>query len=57
MLVHSFSDSNEGFTDYRRFLSLFSITGELDRVVSVGYVSGVYLYFAWVCGDKQYRKR
>lgn len=57
MLVHSFSDSNEGFTDYKRFLSLFNITGELDKIVFSGHVSGVYLYFAWVCGDKQYRKR
>ena len=57
MLVHSFSQTDEGFTDYKRFLSLFTVTGEVNRIISVGRVSGVDLHFAWVRGDKQYLER
>lgn len=57
MLVHSFSLTDEGLTDYKRFLSLFNVNGEADSIIHAGRVSGVALYFAWVRGDKQYLER
>ncbi len=54
MLVHTFSQTHEWFEDYARFISLFGVSSEVDDVVSVGEVSGVSLYFAWVQGDKRY---
>ncbi|MEK7699713.1 MAG: hypothetical protein AAB332_04860 [Planctomycetota bacterium] len=52
MLVHSFSEKKVGFADYERFLSLFNVVGEVDKIISAGQVSGVNLYFAWVRGNE-----
>lgn len=57
MLVYSFSQIDEGLSDYKRFLSLFNVTGEVNRIISAGQVSGVDLHFAWVRGDRQYLER
>ena len=54
MVVHSFSQSEEWFTDYERFLSLFGVKAELNTVIGVGEHSEVLLYFAWIRGDKRY---
>ncbi len=54
MLVHSFSPSNEWFPDYERFVSLFGASAAVDKTVSVGKRSGVWLHFAWVKGEEQY---
>lgn len=54
MLVHSFSQTEEWFSDYESFLSLFGVEAKPNSVVSAGERSGVALYFAWVRGDKKY---
>ncbi len=54
MLVHSFSQSDECFTDYKRFLSLYGIEGELNSLVTAGDINGIKLHFAWVRGDEKY---
>ena len=54
MLVHSFSQDDAHVEDYASFLRLFGVKGEVDRIVSVGEVGGVHLYFGWVRGDPQY---
>lgn len=54
MLVHSFSQTEEWFSDYEDFLSLFGAEAKANSIVSVGARSGVSLYFAWVRGDKKY---
>lgn len=54
MLVHSFGSNDEWFEDYKCFMSLFGASAALNRIVSVGKRSGVWLHFAWVRGEKQY---
>ena len=54
MLVHSFSQADEWFSDYRRFLTEFNITAAVDDIAISGEVSNITLYFAWVRGEKQH---
>ncbi len=54
MLVHSFSQTDEWFEDYGRFLSLYGVSGNVNEMVSVRECSGISLHFAWVQGDKRY---
>lgn len=54
MVVHSFSETNEWFDDYRYFLSLFGLEAEPDQAVSVKLSGGINLSFAWVHGSEKY---
>lgn len=54
MLVHSFSQNQTGFEDYKGFLSLFDRICEPDSVTLIGKKGGVDLYFAWVTGEEKY---
>ena len=55
MLVHSFSQSDEGFDDYRQFLALFGLKNVTpDSLVFAKNINGIDLYFSWVRGDKKY---
>jgi len=54
MLVHSFSQSNECFEDYSRFLNLFNLEAKPDSLVFVGTIEGINLYLCWVKGDPKY---
>ncbi len=54
MLVHSFSQSNECFEDYSRFLNLFNLEAKPDSLVFVGAIEGINLYLCWVKGDPKY---
>lgn len=55
MLVHSFSQSDEWFEDYRGFLTLFGLDNiEPDSLVHARNICGIDLYFGWVRGDKKY---
>jgi hypothetical protein len=54
MLVHSFSQSDEWFNDYRRFVALFGAGAEPNAVVAAKRDAGIRLYFAWVRGEKRY---
>jgi hypothetical protein len=57
MLVHSFSQSSEGFQDYAAFVSLMGGSATKDSMVSVGARSGIWLHLAWVCGNAYYLSR
>jgi len=48
MLVHSFSQSDEGFTDYCQFLKLYGAKGEIDSIVFAKNVKNVNLYLGWI---------
>ena len=48
MLVHSFSSENQGFEDYKDFLNLFNIKGEIDRLLFAKNIDGIDLFFCWV---------
>ena len=54
MVVHSFSQKNEWFEDYERFLSLFDVRADVDEVVTAGRRGKVALHLAWVRGEKRY---
>jgi len=51
MLVHSFSQSDECFQDYKDFVALFGKKASVDQFVSVGTRGNVSLHFAWVRGE------
>ena len=61
MLVHSFSQTNEWFEDYRQFAALFGLEAEVD---SIAYAPRRYspqakfteiaLYLGWVKGEEKY---
>jgi len=49
MLVHSFSQSDEGFDDYCQFLALFGLKNvKPDSLVFAKNINGIDLYFGWV---------
>lgn len=55
MLVHSFSQSDEGFEDYSQFLVLFGLNEITpDSLVFAKKIDGINLYFCWIRGDKKY---
>ena len=56
-LVHSFSQFNECFEDYSRFLNLFNLETKPDSLVFVGTIEGINLYLCWVKGDPKYLTR
>jgi len=57
MLVHSFSQTAEGFDDYNHFVELSGVTAETNKIVFGGQYLDVHLYLAWVSGDKRYLTR
>ena len=57
MLVHSFSQSNECFEDYSRFLGLFGLEAKPDSLLFAKTIEGINLYLCWVKGDKKYLDR
>ncbi|MDD4860015.1 MAG: hypothetical protein PHR56_07415 [Dehalococcoidales bacterium] len=58
MLVHSFSQSDEWFDDYRQFLALFGLKEiRTDSLVYAKTINGIDLYFSWVKGEKEYLSR
>lgn len=48
MLVHSFSDSREGFEDYHAFAKLLGAEGRVNGVSRIDRKSSPDLYLAWV---------
>jgi len=54
MLVHSFSEGNEGLKDYSKFASLFGIEASLNKVQLAGNIKGINLYFGWVADTNEY---
>nr|WP_208596367.1 hypothetical protein [Desulfonatronospira thiodismutans] len=51
MLVHSFSQSHEGFQDYAAFAELMGGSASKDSLNSAGSRSGVSLHLTWVQGS------
>ena len=54
MVVHSFSQSDEWFEDYERFLSLFGLSAGINEVVTTHHIPDMTLHLAWVKGDKRF---
>jgi hypothetical protein len=57
MLVHSFSQSNEWFDDYKHFLQLFGLEGKLNDINSTLINNEIQLIFAWVKGSPEYLEK
>lgn len=59
MLVHSFSQEDEHFEDYRDFLDMLGIAGDdviPNSVTPVGNGGGIDLFLAWVRGNAKFLK-
>ena len=57
MMVHSFSPTAEWFDDYKRFLMLFGLQAEKQKLYTTRMKSDTLLHFAWIIGDKSYLER
>ena len=57
LLVHSFSDQNLWFSEFRQFVGLFGVTAELNRTQAKRLQSGLTLHFSWVEGEKEFLTR
>lgn len=54
MIVHSFSQANEGFEDYEAFLALFGAKASLDQLVFLKETRSISLHCGWVRGNVEY---
>jgi hypothetical protein len=54
MLVHSFSQTNERFDDYKAFAERLGVEVEPDQIASVGNRAGVNLYLGWIKGEAEW---
>lgn len=54
MLVHSFSQTNESFQDFERFVELYDAEAVVDQAVTVKLSDEMNLHFAWVHGPEKY---
>ncbi len=50
MIVHSFSQSDEWFSDYGEFLELFRAKAHLGELVHLSDISGISIYSGWAHG-------
>ena len=50
MLIHSFSKSDNHFTDFEQFVKLFGLTAVKNSIVGPYQTNGINVYFGWVCG-------
>jgi len=48
MLVHSFSEVQKWFADFKEFADLYGIGAQPDRIVHAGSFDGVDLFLGWV---------
>lgn len=55
MLVHSFSPTNKGFSDFEAFAGLFNAEAEIGRIVPAGMFEGMPLFLGWCAGDQRFR--
>ena len=54
VIVHSFSQKQAHFEDYKRFLEMFSISPQVNKVCTPVHLNGKQVYFLWVVGDEKY---
>lgn len=57
LLIHSFSQTDEWFADYKAFASLFDIEAKVDQLCTIGMRDGIYVHLCWVRGNKDYLVR
>src|SRR4029079_19110305 len=56
-IVHSFSPTRTGWSDYTAFLNLFGVSATLDQVQRLSSESRLPLFSAWICGNPAFLSR
>jgi len=55
VLIHSFGDDPQAFSDYKQFLTLFSVNNVTENSIVYGKKVGrIDLFFSWVKGERKY---
>ena len=54
LMVHSFSQNDQWFEDYAKFVRLFGAEGTHNKVVTAVNRDGIQLHFVWVRGNEKY---
>ena len=54
MLIHSFSQTDQGFVEFREFSRLFGIEAETGVLAGTRARNELPLYLGWVHGDERY---
>lgn len=54
MVVHTFSQTNEGFDDYDAFLKMMGLKAGINEVATKQLSNGVRLQLAWVHGSEEW---
>jgi len=54
MLVHSFSETRVGWSDYEAFVRLFSVGARAETIQRLPASQAVPLFAAWVSGDRKF---
>lgn len=54
MLVHTFSPSDQSFSEYRDFVGLFGVTATIGKLATVSTKGGMPLHLGWVHGDERF---
>lgn len=54
MLVHSFSEKNEGFDDYSNFALMLGVEAGIGKIQAAGNFKGTDLYLSWVRDTQKY---
>jgi hypothetical protein len=55
-LVHSFSQTDKGFTDFQAFVALFGRLATANQLVELTTTSGIHLYTGWARGNPVYAR-
>ena len=54
MVVHSFSQTGEWFSDYEAFVSLYGANVRAGQLLHLKDQQGISLYTGWVKGDARF---
>ncbi|MCQ6281694.1 DUF6946 family protein [Bacillus sp. EB600] len=54
VLVHSFSEKDNGYKDYEMFLALFNLKAFKNRIIGPVNINEINVYFGWVCGKNYF---
>jgi hypothetical protein len=54
MIVHSFSDTDAGFDDYKAFAELFGMQAGIGELLFIGERNNTRLHIGWARGDREF---
>ncbi len=54
LIVHSFSQQDEWFSDFLSFLALYGAKGDIGELVSLGVLGRIPAYAGWARGEKRF---